>query len=107
MVPTLVQNSNFLCTCFVKIHIWNILIIALHSMEYNIKCSPSMIRIKIQNAWSPGEFAGHKHKKCTYSLAGLWVIPCQINKEFRVTSRILTKFGVFVVPMVLITHANF
>ena len=37
----------------------------------------------------------------------LWVIPCQINKEFRVTSRILTKFGVFVVPVVLITHANF
>ena len=35
------------------------------------------------------------------------VIPCQINKEFRVTSRILTKLGVFVVPMVLITHANF
>ena len=37
----------------------------------------------------------------------VWVIPCQINKEFRVTSRILTKLGVFVVPMVLITHANF
>ena len=37
----------------------------------------------------------------------LWVIPCQINKEFRVTSRILTKFVVFVVPVVLITHANF
>ena len=36
-----------------------------------------------------------------------WVIPCQINKEFRVTSRILTKLGVFVVPVVLITHANF
>ena len=35
------------------------------------------------------------------------VIPCQINKEFRVTSRILTKLGVFVVPVVLITHANF
>ena len=32
---------------------------------------------------------------------------CQINKEFRVTSRILTKLGVFVVPVVLITHANF
>ena len=37
----------------------------------------------------------------------LWVIPCQINKEFKVTSQILTKLGVFVVPMVLITHANF
>ena len=35
------------------------------------------------------------------------VIPCQINKEFRVTSRILTKLGTFVVPVVLITHANF
>ena len=35
------------------------------------------------------------------------VIPCQINKEFGVTSRILTKLGVFVVPVVLITHANF
>ena len=35
------------------------------------------------------------------------VIPYQINKEFRVTSRILTKLGVFVVPVVLITHANF
>ena len=35
------------------------------------------------------------------------VIPCQINKEFRVTSRILMKLVVFVVPMVLITHANF
>ena len=35
------------------------------------------------------------------------VIPCQINKEFRITSRILTKLGVFVVPVVLITHANF
>jgi len=38
---------------------------------------------------------------------GLWVIPCQINQEFRVTSRILTKLGVFVVPMGLITHTNF
>ena len=37
----------------------------------------------------------------------MWVIPCQINKEFRVTSRILTKLGVFVVPVVLITYANF
>ena len=37
----------------------------------------------------------------------LWVIPCQINKEFWVTSRILTKLGVFVVPMVLTTHSNF
>ena len=36
-----------------------------------------------------------------------WVIPCQINKEFRVTSRILSKLDVFVVLMVLITHANF
>ena len=36
-----------------------------------------------------------------------WVIPCQINKEFRVTSRTLTKLGVFVVPLVLITHVNF
>ena len=36
-----------------------------------------------------------------------WVIPCQINQEFRVTFRILTKLGVFVVPVVLITHANF
>ena len=35
------------------------------------------------------------------------VIPCQINKEFRVTSWILTKLGMFVVPVVLITHANF
>ena len=35
------------------------------------------------------------------------VIPCQINKEFRVTSRILTKLGMFIVPVVLITHANF
>ena len=37
----------------------------------------------------------------------VWVIPCQINKEFRVISRILTKLGMFVVPVVLITHANF
>ena len=37
----------------------------------------------------------------------LRVIPCQINQEFRVTSQILTKLGVFVVPVVLITHANF
>ena len=36
-----------------------------------------------------------------------WVIPCQINKEFWVTYRILTKLGVFVVPMVLTTHTNF
>jgi len=35
------------------------------------------------------------------------VIPCQINKEFWVTSRILTKLGVFVVHMVLTTHTNF
>ena len=35
------------------------------------------------------------------------VIPCQINKEFRVTSRILTKLGMSVAPVVLITHANF
>ena len=35
------------------------------------------------------------------------VIPCQINQEFRVTSQILTKLGVFVVPVALITHANF
>jgi len=35
------------------------------------------------------------------------VIPCQINKEFWVTTRILTKLGVFVVPMVLTTNANF
>ena len=35
------------------------------------------------------------------------VIPCQINKEFWVTSRILTKLIVFVVPMVLTTHTNF
>ena len=40
-------------------------------------------------------------------LENLRVIPCQINKEFRVTSRILTKLGMFVVPAVLITHANF
>ena len=37
----------------------------------------------------------------------LWVIRCQINKEFWVTSQILTKLGVFVVPMVLTTHTNF
>ena len=37
----------------------------------------------------------------------IWVIPCQINKEFWVTSRILTKLGVFVVPMVLTTRTNF
>ena len=39
----------------------------------------------------------------------LWVIPCQISKEFWVTSWILTKLaiGVFVVPMVLTTHTNF
>ena len=35
------------------------------------------------------------------------VLPCHIYKEFWVTSRILTKLGVFVVPMVLTTHANF
>jgi len=38
------------------------------------------------------------------------VIPCQINQEFRVTwltSQILTKLGVLVVPMGLTTHANF
>ena len=27
----------------------------------------------------------------------IWVIPCQINKEFWVASQILTKLGVFVV----------
>ena len=35
------------------------------------------------------------------------VIPCQIIKEFWVTSRILMKLIVFVVPMVLTTHTNF
>jgi len=37
----------------------------------------------------------------------MWVIPCQINQEFRITSWILTKLSVFVVPMGLITHTNF
>ena len=37
----------------------------------------------------------------------LWVILCQINKEFWITSQILPKLGVFVVPMVLTTHTNF
>ena len=36
-----------------------------------------------------------------------WVILCQINKEFRVTTWILMELGVFVVPVVLITHINF
>jgi len=36
-----------------------------------------------------------------------WVIPCQINKEFCVTSQILTKLIVFVVHMVFTTHTNF
>ena len=40
-------------------------------------------------------------------LMDIWVIPCQINKEFRVTSQILMKLGVFVVPVVFITHAIF
>ena len=40
-------------------------------------------------------------------MKGLWVIPCQINKEFWVTAWILMKLGVFVVPMVLTTHTNF
>ena len=37
------------------------------------------------------------------NLCGPWIIPCQINKEFRITSQVLTKLGVFVVPVVLIT----
>ena len=44
---------------------------------------------------------------CKVVIHSIWVIPCQINKEFRVTSRILMKLGVFVVPVVLITRANF
>ena len=48
-----------------------------------------------------------KNKVYIPALTGIGVIPCQINKEFRVTSQILTKLGVFVVPVVLITHANF
>ena len=36
-----------------------------------------------------------------------WAILCQINKEFWVTSWILMKLGVFVIPMVLTTHTNF
>ena len=35
------------------------------------------------------------------------VNPCQINKEFWVTSWILVKLGVFVLPMVLTTHTIF
>ena len=35
------------------------------------------------------------------------VIPCQIDQKFRVTTRILMKLGIFVVPMGLITHTNF
>ena len=38
------------------------------------------------------------------SYTGIWVIPCQINKEFWVTSLIVMKVGVLVVPMVLTTH---
>ena len=44
---------------------------------------------------------------CMYCVFHTWVIQCRINKEFRVTSRILMKLGVFVVPVVLITHAIF
>jgi len=40
---------------------------------------------------------------CTY----IRVIPYQINQEFRVTSQILMKLGIFVVSMGLITHKNF
>jgi len=39
----------------------------------------------------------------TTNIVNEWVIPCQINQEFRVTSQILTKLGVFVVPMGLIS----
>ena len=36
-----------------------------------------------------------------------WVIPCQINTEFGVTSRILTKLGVIIVPVMLTTCTKF
>jgi len=56
----------------------------------------------IINVHSPA----NKQWKKKEIINSIWVIPCLIDKEFRVTSRILTKLGVFVILMVLTTHAS-
>ena len=39
--------------------------------------------------------------------AQLWVIPGEINKEFRLTFRISTKFGMLIAYIEVITHIKF
>ena len=56
----------------------------------------NLARYKVENELDHSDYPCHPG-----------VIPCQINQEFSVTSWILTKLGVFVVPVELITHANF
>ena len=54
---------------------------------------------------SPNSIALEKPYKTAFRVTffGVWVIPCQINTEFGVTSRISTKLGVIIVPVVLTT----
>jgi len=58
------------------------------------------------NAWCAGWIVNSYGHTFAFFL-NIWVIPCQINKEVWVTSRILTKLIVFVVSMVLTNHTNF
>ena len=62
-----------------------------------IKSHPPLIHIIFPSLWTSHSFG----------TLTIWVIPCQVNQKFRITSRILMKLGIFVIPMGLITCTNF